>query len=347
MSTNYERSWEKRRGGRSAGDAARESYYGLPPIHKPHWGWLIVSYFYLGGISSASYTIATIAQLLGGAANQPITRVGRYLSLATLIPCPVLLILDLGRPGRFHHMLRVLKLRSPMSVGTWGLSVFGAFATLVALTQAAQDGLLGRAGRLARFVPSGPVAALGLGPSFFVGGYTGVLLAATAVPLWTKSHLLMGPLFLASAMSTASAAIGLALALARGTNQRTLGKLERLDSLALLTELSLLLLHQAHLGPTIGRPLAQGWSGRIHHVGVLGLGVVAPLLLQLKVLRGGEPSRRSTALAALLVLMGGFLLRWVMVMGGRQSADDPAATFELTRGDSADDATRPSTPGRP
>jgi formate-dependent nitrite reductase membrane component NrfD len=330
MSTNYERTWETRRGGRSAGDEARESYYGVPPIHKPHWRWLVVSYFYLGGISSASYTIATIAQLLGGAANQPIIRVGRYLSLATLLPCPILLILDLGRPERFHHMLRVVKLRSPMSVGTWGLTIFSAFATLLGLTQAAQDGLLGWSGRLARFVPPRAVAALGLGPSFFVGGYTGVLLAATAVPLWTKNHLLMGPLFLASSMSTATAAIGLALAVARGTSPRTLGKLERLDSLALLAELSLLLLHQARLGRTIGRPLAEGWTGRLFRVGVLGMGVAAPLALQSKALLGGEPSRRSTALAALCVLAGGFLLRWVMVIGGRQSADDPAATFELT-----------------
>jgi formate-dependent nitrite reductase membrane component NrfD len=343
----YERTWETRRRGRTAGDEARESYYGLPPIHKPHWGWLIVSYFYLGGISSASYTIATIARLLGGAANQPITRVGSYLSFITLLPCPILLILDLGRPERFHHMLRVIKLRSPMSVGTWGLLVFSAFATLLGLVQAAQDGLLGRAGLLTRFLPSRAVAAVGLGPSFFVGGYTGVLLAATAVPLWTKNHLLMGPLFLASAMSTATAAIGLALSVARGTSHRTLGKLERLDCLALLAELSLLLLHQARLGRTIKRPLAEGRTGRLYRFGVLGLGVAAPLALQSKALLGGKPSRGATALAALCVLVGGFLLRYVMVIGGLQSADDPAATFELARGDAEDDAARPATTGRP
>src|SRR5918998_3914770 len=138
---SFERNWEPRRRARSVADESRSSYYGQPVIHKPHWKWLIIWYFFLGGISSASYVIASIAALFGGREGRQITRVGRYLSLAALLPSPILLILDLGRPERFLYMLRIVKLRSPMSVGTWGLTIFGAFSAISALRQAAQDGL--------------------------------------------------------------------------------------------------------------------------------------------------------------------------------------------------------------
>jgi formate-dependent nitrite reductase membrane component NrfD len=329
-----DRRWEPRRAGRSAGDWAKTSYYGVPVIHKPHWKWLIITYFFLGGIAGGSYVIASIAELVGSAEDQRITRAGRFLSLAALLPCPILLILDLGRPERFLNMLRVVKLRSPMSLGTWGLTAFGGFCTLSALTEAAEIGLLGedtRLARLVRVVPHRFVGIAGVVPAFFVSGYTGVLLAATAVPLWTRNYLLMGPLFLASALSSATAAIALVLALARGTSRATLLRLERLDTVALLAELSLLLAARANLGGTLSRPLREGRLGQLFRFGVLGVGLAAPLALQGKThLRGGQPSPAGTALASLLVLVGGFLLRYVMVMAGRASADDPYATFSST-----------------
>src|SRR5262249_35318992 len=155
---------------------------------------------------------------------------------------PVLLILDLKRPGRFLNMLRVFKFRSPMSVGVWGLVTFSGFSAASAILQAAQDGLLDTAPALAlltRLLPGRMIALLGIVPAFFLGGYTGVLLAATAVPLWTRRYLLMGPLFLSSALSTGTAAVALVLSLSRGASHRTIQRLERLDVLAMLAELGL------------------------------------------------------------------------------------------------------------
>ncbi|MCM8747783.1 polysulfide reductase NrfD [Thermomicrobiaceae bacterium CFH 74404] len=334
MSIGYERRWETRRqAGRSAADEARDSYYGLPAIHKPHWKWSIVLYFFLGGISGASYVVATLARLFGGPEMRPVARAGRYLSFLTVLPGPLLLIYDLGRPERFHHMLRVLKLRSPMSLGVWGLIAFSLFSGLSALIQAAQDGLLGRRGpaRLLRAMPDRLVGLLGSGPAFFLSGYTGVLLAATAVPLWTKNFLLLGPLFLSSALSNAVAALFLLLSATRQAGSQALERLERLDRLALLAELALLFGLRANSGPVIGRPLDEGRLGQAFR-GVLGAGVVAPLLLQ--ALARGRHSGMAQALrllVGLLVLAGGFLLRYVMVFAGHRSADDPQATFELAR----------------
>jgi formate-dependent nitrite reductase membrane component NrfD len=335
MQPTYERTWQSRHGGRSAADEARTSYYNIPPIRKPHWKWLIIWYFFLGGISAASYVIASIAELFGGQDAQPIRRVGRYLSLAALLPSPALLILDLGRPERFHHMLRVVKLRSPMSVGTWGLTIFGGFCGVSALIEAAEDGLfrsIKPVDRLLLALPRRTIGAIGSAFGFFVGGYTGVLLGATAVPLWARNALLLGPLFLASAMSTASAAITLVLALFRGAEHRTLQRLERLDTLALLAELSLIVAARRNAGNVIARPIRDGRLGQIFRWGVLGAGIVAPIALQGRSVFGGRSVPRPVAiLSACLTLTGGFLLRYVMVMAGRASADDPQATFEFTR----------------
>ncbi len=321
-------------GARSGVDTAQDGYYGMPVIHKPHWKWLIIWYFYLGGISGASYALASIAQLVRAPDADRIARAGRYISLAALLPSPALLILDLGRPEKFHHMLRVLNFRSPMSLGTWILSAFGAFCGLSAAQQVARDGVLGSSGPLPRLLSSLPhrsIGTAGIAPALLTSGYTGVLLAVTAVPLWTKNHLLMGPLFLASSLSNATAAITLALSLRKDTPRATLQRLERLDTFSLMAELGLLLLNQARLGPVLGRPLRTGSVGRVYRVKVLGAGISLPLALQVRAQRRGHASRAATALTSSLVLMGGFAFRYVMIMAGHSSADDPQATFELTR----------------
>jgi formate-dependent nitrite reductase membrane component NrfD len=334
LAAGYRRTWENRRkGGRSVADGTRESYYDVPPIHKPHWKWEIYTYFFFGGISGASYAIAAIAGLFGDSGNQRIARVGRYLSLPAALLSTLLLIMDLKRPERFYMMLRVLKLRSPMSVGTWLLAVFSAFSGLSALVQAGRDGLFGRGsglGLLLRAVPLRLIEPLGIPWGLLLSGYTGVLLAATAVPLWTKNYLLIGPLFLATAMSNATAAIALVLSLTRGTSQQTFKRLERLDVIAIVTELALITAFKWRLSPTVARPLSEGKYAWIHNVGVIGLGLGAPLLLQIKsAFFGGQASRPIVGLASSLVLMGGLLLRYVMVKAGKESADDPQATFEM------------------
>ncbi|MDQ3328069.1 MAG: polysulfide reductase NrfD [Chloroflexota bacterium] len=352
----YQRRWQSpKRGGRSASDESAESYYGVAPIHKPHWKWLIIAYFYLGGISGLSYVIAEIARRAGGAQNRAITRAGRYISFGTLLPCPVLLILDLGRPERFLNMLRVFKLRSPMSVGTWVLVAFSGFCTISAVVQATQDGLLNRFGAAHLLATRGQLArwigALGVPMGFLLGGYTGVLLAATAVPLWTRNALLMGPLFLASSASNATAAITLSLSLGKAPH-RTIARLERLEVCSLVAELGLLTVNRKRLGAAIGRPLRAGRTGRLYRYGVHGLGIIAPMVLTaVPMVTGMRPSHRRTALSSLLALGGGVIFRYVMVVAGHHSADDPQATFELTRRGreksvehSTTDAVRPAPP---
>lgn len=313
----------------TAGDAARDHYYGISPIHAPHWTWAITWYFFFGGLAGASSALAALATLAGrrDPARRQIARAARYVSFGSLLPSPFLLVADLGRPERFWRMLSILKLRSPMSVGSWVLFLFSPLCGLTALSQAARDGLLGRtpAARLLARTPLRFLAPPSLLLGLALSGYTGVLLAATAVPLWTRNHLLMGPLFLASSFSNACSATALLLVADRRASLAALRRLDRLERVALLAEAALLLVHQARLGPVLRRPLERGSLGRAHRFGVLGLGLALPLALSAL-----PASRLRTVCSSTGVLLGGVSFRHVMVTAGHASANDPAATFALT-----------------
>jgi formate-dependent nitrite reductase membrane component NrfD len=214
------------------------TYYDRPVLKAPVWHWEIIWYLFFGGLAAGCYIIATIASLSGSRENRAVVRTGYYLSLLALLPCPLLLIKDLGRPERFLHMLRLFKVKSPMSMGTWSLVTFSLFSGTTALIQAARDGLLGRwwGARFLAALPQKLIAFPGTTVGFFLGSYTGVLLTATSVPLWSRSKLL-GGIFLTSALSTSSALISFVLRLTNAPRS-ALHKLERLEWAALLIEMT-------------------------------------------------------------------------------------------------------------
>ena len=99
-----------------ASEQQEATYYDYPVLKAPFWRWEIIWYFFFGGLAAGCYVLATIASLFGSPEDRSVTRTGYYLSLLALLPCPALLIKDLGRPERFLHMLRVFKVKSPMSM---------------------------------------------------------------------------------------------------------------------------------------------------------------------------------------------------------------------------------------
>ena len=120
------------------------------PIKEATWKWYIPIYFWLGGISAGSW-LAVTAEDLAGENDRELVRAGRYLALGSVLAGTTLLVLDLGRRERFLNMLRIARSRSAMSLGSWGLTVFGAFTGLAALLQAAEDGWFGAWPRLERW----------------------------------------------------------------------------------------------------------------------------------------------------------------------------------------------------
>lgn len=311
-----------------------EELFGVPPsppIHGGHWKWLIIWYMFLGGLSAGCYVVAAIADAFGSRDDRVAARVGRHLAAIIVVPCPFLLILDLGRPERFLNMFRVIKLRSPMSLGTWGLSVYGGFAALSATIDGGRAGLLGRPGRLIGRLPHAAIALVGSSSGFFVGGYTGVLLGATAVPVWAKNARLLGPLFLSSSLAAACGLISLVVAFLPGRRSGTLERLHRAERCALAihaaTEVALSL-NSGHLG----RPLHSGRLGQIHLVGSIGAGVLGPIVVHDAGRRLGLPQRLTSVVGGMLSVAGALALKYVVVMAGHESASDPAATFELAGG---------------
>ncbi len=285
-------------------------------IQDPHWGWYIVWYFFLGGIAGGAYFLAAIADFFGGPRERQMAKVGYYIALPLVVVCGILLILDLGTPSRFLNMLREFKWHSPMSVGAWGLAVFGAFATVSAVLAYYERGAmpvltLPEASRLQLRRVIGLVGTLA---GFFLASYTGVLLASTAVPMWTQARL-MGALFLASGASTGIAAIAV-VAWLRGMELGPIwGKIHRFDMFAIAWEAILLVALLVSLGAAAA-PIVSGRFAALFWIGLVGLGLVIPFVLQLR--GGGHQGRASfgTVLPAILVLIGGLVLRYVVIMGG-------------------------------
>ncbi|HEY6543100.1 MAG TPA: NrfD/PsrC family molybdoenzyme membrane anchor subunit [Ktedonobacteraceae bacterium] len=309
------------------------SYYDYPVIKQPTWTWEIIWYFFFGGLAGGCYVIASIASLFGSQEDRAVARAGYYLSLLALLPCPPLLIKDLGRPERFLHMLRIFKVKSPMSMGTWGLVSFSLFSGMTAVIQAARDGILGRwwGARLLAALPQRVIAVPGTLLGVFLGGYTGVLLTATSVPLWSRSKVL-GGVFISSALSTSTALISLVLRIA-GAPAHTLHKLERLEWTAILLEMTGLLTFLRGSGRA-ARPLvgsAPGEHGRTFWSVVFGSGLMLPWLVQsFSLLSGRRKNKKNNVrgiLLSLLVLTGGYFLRRTMVEAGHTSSKDARATL--------------------
>ncbi|RAV10615.1 polysulfide reductase [Mycolicibacterium sp. GF69] len=184
------------------------SYYGRQILKSPVWNWMIAAYLFCGGVSAGAAMLAAGADLTGRSGLRRVTRIG---SLASILASLYFLIADLGRPERFHHMLRVAKPSSPMSMGTWILSAYCPGAGLAAVAEMLPERLrrtlLGRlVGALAR--PAGLWAAA-TAPG--VASYTAVLLSQTAVPAWREAHRYLPFVFTGSAAAS-GAGLGMLLA---------------------------------------------------------------------------------------------------------------------------------------
>jgi formate-dependent nitrite reductase membrane component NrfD len=310
-------------------DPQREdkNYYGIPPIKKAHWTWEIVVYFWIGGIGAGAHLASVVGQLLGWK-DKAFFRASRYTVLVTMLLSPLLLISDLGRPERFYNMLRILKLRSPMSTGSWALFLFGNLGGAIGLYQAAEDGLLGQ-GIISRLVkaliPQKLLSILALPFGLYVGAYTGILVATTSVPMWARNWLLMGPTFLASGISTGLSMISFILHLGHWGEKKTLEALQRAERLMLMIEAGLIIASLIKMGRW-AKPLRSKKLAPLFFGGTILGGILTPLALL-----SGKETRGKGLLSSVLVLLGGLAFRYAMVDGGRKSADDPEAYFTFAK----------------
>jgi formate-dependent nitrite reductase membrane component NrfD len=306
----------------------RRGYYDYPVVRRPVWTWEIPTYFWLGGIAGGAYATASLAERFGTADDRRYTADGFYLAAAAAVACPPLLIADLGRPERFHHMLRIFKPLSPMNLGAWVLAAFAPTAVVRAGRHAADSGRLSRPlAAIARLAPRAMTEIAGSLLGLALAGYTGVLLAATNVPLWAKSKLL-GGLFMASALSSGSAGISLTAARRRAADT-TLHRLGQIDRAAAVGEIAMLAGYLAQSGRA-GRPLLSGRLAPAFWAGAAASTVIPLLLHGAAASSSGKTLRRLSTAAAASSLLGALALRWSIFEAGKPSSEDQRASFELS-----------------
>jgi formate-dependent nitrite reductase membrane component NrfD len=277
------------------------SYYGRPVLKEPPWKPQIPFYLFTGGLAGGSSLLHGFAQIRG----QPrLARTALYVGAAADIVSPALLVSDLGRPERFLNMLRVFKVTSPMSVGSWILFVSGGSSNIAAVLQF--FGVLKRVRRTAEvvsFLAGAPLAT-----------YTGVLLADTAIPVWHEARRELPWLFGASASASAGAAATLLLP------SEDAGPARRLAIAGAMTEGAVMNLMEHRLG-FVGDVYKGGAAGRLARVARASTAAGAALLA----LRG-KRSRAAAIGGSALVLAGELALRWAVFRAGFQSARDPRYT---------------------
>ena len=306
----------RRRGGEGeramVPEATFTSYYGRPVVKESPWKADIPTYLFLGGIAAGSSLLGAGADLTDRPA---LRRASRLSALASIGLSMVALVHDLGRPSRFLNMQRVVKPTSPMSVGTWILSLYGPLVGLAATAEA--SGLLpgtlrGPARLLASMGrPAGVGAAL-VAPA--VASYTAVLLSDTATPTWHDAHRHLPFLFVGSA-AAGSGGLGMIT-----SPVRQAGPARRMAVGGALLEFAVDQRMELAMGLT-AEPLHKGKAGSyLQAAKVLNtIGVAGTVLL-------GRRSRYASVISGAALLAGSAFTRFGIFEAGQQSARDPKYT---------------------
>jgi formate-dependent nitrite reductase membrane component NrfD len=300
----------------TASASPQTGYYGMPLLKTPAWTWEVPIYFFVGGAAGASAMLASVGRLTG--AERSMIRDARWLAAIGAAISPALLVSDLGVPTRFLNMLRVFKVQSAMSVGSWTLMSFSSAAAASAvLTELERRRVLPRIPVLTDVADIG-AALTGL----VLATYTGVLVGATAIPVWNAKVSLIPIHFATSGLSTAVSLLEL-----RGHTSRALNKLG-IGATVVETAIGASLefgkepaTEPLHHGPT-------GWTMRV--AGLLSGPV--PLALRLLSLTSSSQSSRAVKLrraAAISSIAGSLITRWAWVYAGRASSKDPRVPLQL------------------
>ena len=306
----------------------REGYYGVPLLKRPKWRWEIALYFFFEGISAGSFLLGALADLSGNKRLRELARAAYDVSFLTLLPCPPLLIADLGRPERFHHMLRVFKPTSPMNLGAWTLTGFSAPLTAIAALRLIGEGSSNDQNKLA--LRRG-LSAAGLPFALTMISYPGVLLSTTSTPVWSRSRFL-GALFACSSIGNGAAATSLALSLQNGNHSVALERLAKVESTARICEGAALVTYLV-TSKDAAKPLTKGRHSLLFWLGAIGCGLLLPAILadNRKHNKDHKQRRGRSVVRSALSLAGGLALKWAITHAGRQSADDVDATRNATR----------------
>jgi Polysulphide reductase, NrfD len=291
---------------------AEKGYYGNPVLKPPVWSWQVPLYFFAGGVAGASAGIAFVACVLDS--DPPLVRAALWVALLGALVSGPLLIADLGRPSRFLNMLRIFKLRSPMSVGAWTLAVFSSALFLAVVCQEILSrGYASPLINALRWVGE----SIGMATGLVLLSYTSVLLAATVIPVWSENRRLLPLHFVASSLGTSAGILELAGFLNRATNRMAL--------VACIVEtcvgVSIEMRRRA-----VDKPLRDGRTGLALRIAET---LSGPLPLILRIFLGQSLGVRRAA--SVLFILGAIASRYVWIAAGRESSRDAGVLFASQR----------------
>jgi formate-dependent nitrite reductase membrane component NrfD len=298
-------------------DATFTSYYGRPVVKASPWKNDIPAYLFLGGLAAGSSLLAAGADFTGRSGLRRVSRIG---ALVGITAGTAALIHDLGKPRRFLNMLRVAKPTSPMSVGTWILTIYGPAAGLAGTAELAKF-LPRRLGALTSVVgfgarPAGLLAAA-LAPA--LAAYTGVLLSDTATPAWHEAHRELPYLFVGSA---AAAAGGLGML---GAPVGEAGPARRMAIAGAVLELAMEQKMERSMGIT-AQTLSMGKAK-----GLMQASKALTVSGALGTLLFGTRNRELARLSGAALLVGSLCTRFGVFEAGQESARDPRYSVVLQR----------------
>ncbi len=294
----------------------------MPPAEhfasSPQWEWWILGYFFFGGIAGGSYALGTLLRFAGDRRDESAARLAFITSFIALLPCPIFLMVDLGQPLLFWHMLidaspgggLAFRPESPMSVGSWALLAFGLFSFVSFLAAIAEIGWFRATSAIARILRRGfglVWNAIGTVFGLFICAYTGVLLAVSNQAVWSDAGWALGGMFLASALAGAAAMLLLLARSRRDVDADTAVRLEAADRYFVILETILIVVFLVTLAiaGTIGKVLGV-WI-------VLWLVVIIGLAAPLAMTRWDAARRWPPVAAPILALLGVLALRALVI----------------------------------
>jgi hypothetical protein len=240
-----------------------------------------------------------------------LVRDARWIAAAGAVISPALLIADLGRPERFLNMMRVFKPQSPMSVGVWTLLGFSAAATATAFADFMRE-RYGPSLPLRVMENAGQAASLAFGLPF--SNYTGVLIGATAIPVWNQNVAELPIHFGASGLSAAVGMLEL-------MGHRKSRALQMLGLGAAIFESWEGWRIESRQQPALD-PLKRGPSGWMVRTGGMLSGPVPAALRALSMISGKERSHDLRRWAGFVAVAGSLITRIAWVHAGHVSARD-------------------------
>lgn len=310
------------------------------------WKWELVTYLWIAGIAGGAYLAAFLMNLFSRGKNELLPKVAMFLGVPLVLLGSLLLVVDLGEQLRAWHLFTRFLPESPMSMGSWILLLYALIGiVMIALWWAKSF----EPGEVRLTVLSGVAsvirpAARALGVLGWINlvlavlliTYTGVLLSATNQPLW-GGILLLPALFVVSAIATGTALLVLVMRtgfgrvvdiLFGGEGEPVPGEvLHTMGMSSLILGIIEVVVLIGYLGwlaffstPAAASALAVLLTGSMSFLfwgGVVLLGLLIPLVLELASVRGKEALVGSMLASAALVILGGFFLRAAVLLGGQ------------------------------